>query len=79
MHNELTKMDLKKMQEELEYRRIELRVHRRRQQRPRARRQTRNARRKPPALQQRREGGCFRIAEQLSGLRDQEQNNTCFM
>ena len=24
-------------------------------------------------------GGCFRIAEQLFGLRDQEQNNTCFM
>ena len=62
-----------------QHRRIELRVHRRRQQRPRARRQARNARRKPPALQQRREGGCFRIAEQLSGLRDQEQNNTCFM
>ena len=62
-----------------QHRRIELRVHRRRQQRPRARRQTRNARRKPPALQQCREGGCFRIAEQLSGLREQEQNNTCFM
>ena len=62
-----------------QHRRVELRVHRRRQQRARTRRQTRNARRKPPALQQGREGGCFRIAEQLFGLRDQEQNNTCFM
>ena len=62
-----------------QHRRVELRVHRRRQQRARTRRQARNARRKPPALQQCREGGCFRIAEQLSGLRDQEQDSTCFM
>ena len=53
-----------------QHRRIKLRVHRRRQQRAAARRQTRNARRKPPALQQGREGGRFRIAEQLSGLCD---------
>ena len=62
-----------------QHRCVKLRVHRRRQQRPRTRRQARNARRKPPVLQQDREGGCFRIAEQLSGLRDQEQDNTCFM